>query len=368
MPTQTRASSQPILSAYRPLTDAIITVAAVGGFLALLIVATGHDPVPALAALWRGSFGSPYAFASATLVRSIPLVLAGLAVALAFRAGIWNIGAEGQLLAGAAAATSIGLAWSDSLGPWTPVFALTGGALAGAFVAAVAGLLRVRFGVLEIISTIMLNFTALHVVGYLVRGPLQEPTGIYPQSATLSPDATLPIIVPGTRLHVGLVLAIGAGVALWLLYRHTALGFRIRALGANPEAAQIAGSINVARISLGVFLASGALAGLAGSSEVTGVTYALYENLSPGYGYSAIAVALLARLHPLGVIATGVFLGGLHAGGAAMQRDAHVPSVLVSVVEAVLVLSFAIAARPGRRRLVRPDTADPSLAVDGIPR
>jgi simple sugar transport system permease protein len=294
--------------------------------------------VVALRALWSGAFGSGYAIASATLVRATPLILAGLAVAVAFRAGILNVGAEGQLLAGGGAATAVAVAGSSALGWATGPVALLAGAAAGALWAGGPALLRRRFGVLEVISTIMLNFVALHAVGWLVRGPLQEPTRVYPQSATLAEAARLPVLVPATRLHAGAVLAAGAAVALWWVLRSTAAGFRLRAVGMNPAAAASAGLVDVGRVTTRAFLASGALAGLAGASELTGVTYALYENLSPGYGYTAIAVALLARLHPLAVIATGVLFGALEAGAGAMQRDAGVPSVVVSVVEALLIL------------------------------
>ena len=305
--------------------------------LTLLLVATGHAPGPALAALREGAVGSADAILSATLVRATPLVWAGLAVAVAFRAGILNIGAEGQLLAGGVAAAVVG-GLVGTVGGATPWLALAAGAAAGAAWAGVPALLRRRFGVLEVISTIMLNFVALHAVGWLVRGPLQEPTRVYPQSATLAAPARLPILVPGTRLHAGAALAAIAAVALWWTLRSTAAGFRLRATGMNPAAAASAGLVDVGAVAMRAFLASGALAGLAGAVELTGVTYALYENLSPGYGYTAIAVALLARLHPLAVIATGVLFGALEAGAGAMQRDAGVPSVVVSVVEALLIL------------------------------
>jgi simple sugar transport system permease protein len=225
--------------------------------------------------------------------------------------------------------------------------ALAGGAAAGAAWAGIAAVLRRRFGVLEVISTIMLNFVALYGVGYLVRGPLQEPLRIYPQSPTLDAGARLPALIPGTRLHVGFALAVACAAALWWVLRYTAAGFRVRASGLNPSAAASAGRVNVARTTAAAFLASGALAGLAGAVEVTGVTYALYENISPGYGYTAIAVALLARLDPLATLATGVLFGALEAGAGAMQRDAGVPSVVVSVVEATLILLVVAA---GRRR------------------
>ena len=336
------------ISRFRGVATGLLAIAAavtaVVGLLSVLLMVTGHDPSRALHAFWMGSFGSPYAFASATLVRATPLILAGLAIAMAFRAGVWNIGAEGQLLAGAAAATAIGLAWGDRLGAIVLLPGLLAGVAGGAMLAGIASVLRARFAVLEIISTIMLNFVALHGVGYLVRGPLQEPTGIYPQSATLPLMARLPTLIPGTRLHGGIVLAILAAILIWGMFRLTAVGFRIRAVGASPTAARSAGSIDVAGTTFWVFVASGAVAGLAGAVEVYGITYALYESLSPGYGYTAIAVALLARLHPLGVLLTGTLLGALQAGGASMQRDAGVPSVIVSIIEAVLILAMVVGA------------------------
>lgn len=314
-----------------------VIAAAVAALLVLtsILWLGGYDIQGVLLALWRGAFGTGDAFLSATLVRATPLVLTGLAVAVAFRAGIWNIGAEGQLLAGATAATAIALvapSW------WGLVLALAGGAAAGAIWAGIAAWLRQRFGVLEVISTIMLNFLAAYGVAYLVRGPLQEPSHIYPQTSSIAPEARLPILVPHSRLHAGLAIAVVAAVCTWVVMRWTAPGFRLRASGANPFAAASAGLIDVGRATIGAFLASGALAGLAGAVEVTGVTYALYENISPGYGYTAIAVALLAGLDPLAVIGTGILFGALEAGGTAMQRDAGVPSVIVSVVEATLIL------------------------------
>jgi simple sugar transport system permease protein len=328
-----------------PLQQAVSAVGQVGlllsvGLLLLsaLLAATGHDVGPALSALVRGAFGSWYAITSATIVRMVPLGFAGLAVALAFRAGVLNVGAEGQLLMGAATATALALPLQHA-SPWLAIpVMIVGGAMAGGLWAMVAGVLRLRFGVLEVISTIMLNFVALNLVGWLVRGPLQEPQRINPQSVSLPTSLQLPVLIESTRLHAGVLLLLVTAAALaWWLF-NTAGGFRVRAVGANPRAAHSAGEIAVGPTLLLAFVLSGLLAGMGGAVEYLGVTYALYENFSPGYGYTAIAVALLARLHPIGVLGTALLFGALEAGANAMQRDAGVPSAVVTVVEAVLIL------------------------------
>lgn len=272
------------------------------------------------------------------LVRATPLILCGLAVSTAFKASILNIGAEGQLLIGAAAATAVSITAAPTLGVATLPIALLAGTLAGGLWASIAAVLRVRFHVLEVISTIMLNFVALHTVSYLVRGPLQEPTRIYPQTEILNKAAQLPRLIPGTRLHWGFIIALCIALVTWWILKYTAAGFRLRVTGANPAAAASGGQINTARVTLTTFLASGMLAGLAGAIEVTGVTFALYENISPGYGYTAIAVALLAVLNPIAVIITGLLFGTLGTVANMLQRDANIPSTLVSIIEATIIL------------------------------
>jgi simple sugar transport system permease protein len=315
----------------------------------LLLLLGGYAVPTALGALWTGSVGSWYALTSATLVRAIPLMLTGCAVAVAFRAGVFNIGAEGQLLAGAAAAAAVALAL-PSFGFVALAAALIAGVIAGATWAGLAAALRARFGVLEVISTIMLNFVALYGVSYLVRGPLQEPTHAYPQTEVIAASVRLGHIPGAGRLHAGIVIAVMVvAVAGWAL-RHTATGFRLMATGESAAAAASAGQIDVGAVTTRAFMLSGSLAGLAGAIEVLGVTYALYENISPGYGYTAIAVALLAGLDPWLVIPSALLFGALEAGAAAMQRDAGVPSTLVSVIEAVLILGVVGAQALRQRR------------------
>lgn len=322
-----------------------------GAVAALLLVAGGHDPLAAFGALMRGAAGSPDRILSATLVRAIPLILTGLAVALAFRAGVFNIGAEGQLYAGAVAGVAVGVLGGNGLPAFVHVpLVLLAAALGGALWALVPALLRIRMGVGEVITTLLMNFVGIYLAAWMVHGPLQEPRGVFPQTSSIAEAARLPVVVPGTRLHAGILLALGAALALHMVLRYTPTGFRLRAVGASPEAARVAGRIATDRTVLGAFLASGALAGLAGGVEVAGVTWALYEGLSPGYGYTAIAVALLAGLHPLGVVAAGVFFGALQGGAGAMQRDAGIPAVWVDGMEALVILAVVAVGVLSRRR------------------
>jgi simple sugar transport system permease protein len=325
----------------------IVTVFVVA--LWLFLIALRYDPARAASALFGGAFGSWYAFGSGTLVRATPLILTGLAVAIAFRAGVFNVGAEGQFLMGATAAAAVALYGPALNRPLVILICFLAGACFGALWAGIAAILRTRFHVLEVISTIMLNFAAMYFVSYLVRGPMQEPTHVYPQTAAIPNAAELPRLFDGARLHLGFFVAVAAAGVSWWVMRSTAAGFRLRVTGANPDAARSAGGIDVNRVVFSAFAISGALAGLAGAIEVQGVTFALYENISPGYGYTAIAVALLARLDAALVIPSGIVFGALEAGAAAMQRDAAVPSVVVSVVEAGLILAL-LASRGIRQR------------------
>jgi ABC-type uncharacterized transport system permease subunit len=322
-------------------------LAAAAVLLGLLVLAAGlelagFDAGTALTAMWHGAFGSWYAVSSATLVRAVPLIVIGLGIALAFRAGAFNIGAEGQFYAGAIAATWIGLHAAPLPAPVAVVAAAAAAAIAGAAWVALPVLLRLRYGVTEVISTLVLNFVAESLVSLMVQGPLQEPQGIYPQSDMIAASARLPLL-PGTRLHAGLLLALAGAGVLWYLFGRTLWGFRLRAVGAGPRAAELSGRIDTGRVVAVALLGSGAIAGLAGGVEVTGVSYALFQNLSPGYGFTAIAVALLARLDPLGVVAAGILFGALEAGAGAMQRDAGVPAVAVYVVEAVVIVVVLLA-------------------------
>jgi len=327
-----------------------IPLLALAGTLLLLaagLAAAGYDAPAALAAMGRGAFGSPYAFFSQTLLRATPLILLGLAVAFAFRSGALNIGAEGQFCAGAIAATWAGV-HAASLPPAVAVCWVLGvGCCAGMAWGALPAVLRVRFGVLEVITTLLLNFVAEALVSWMVTGPLQETRRAYPQSDPIAEVAHLPLLTG--RLHLGFLIALLLVGLLWAFFARTRLGFEFRAAGAGPKAAEMVGRIPVLRRVAQALLVSGAIAGLAGAVEVSGVSYALFQNLSPGYGFTAIAVALLARLDPRAVVLSGILFGALEAGAAGMQRDAGVPSVVVYLIEGVVIIAVLLAGRRARR-------------------
>jgi ABC-type uncharacterized transport system permease subunit len=302
---------------------------------AAIILVAGHSPWLALRAVLEGAFGSLDGV-SEVAVKSCPLLLTGLAIAVSFQAGVWNIGAEGQLLIGALTMAALGTRGA-TLPAWLDLGAdLVAAAAGGALWAGIAGQLRLRRNVNEVISTIMLNFIALGLISYLVQGPLMEAAGRYPQTDPILAGLQLPRLAP-YRLHLGVLIAVVMAAALQVVLFRTVAGYEMRAAGANPQAARLAG-IDVGRRLLLALLLSGGLAGLAGAIEVSAVTRRLYEHFSPGWGFTAIAVGLLGRLSPAGVVLAAFFFGALDAGSNAMQRVAGVSSVLVSIIQATVIL------------------------------
>jgi simple sugar transport system permease protein len=355
-----RTSSARIRDALAATGRPLLAIAVALAIVAAVLASLGYAPGPALAALARGAVGSPAAW-TATMLKATPLLFTGLAVAICFRAGVWNIGAEGQLLAGALFATAVATRWLPDAPPAVVLPAvIVVGALGGALFGSIAGALRAGRGVSEVISTILLNFVAIQLVALAVHGPLQEAAGAYPKSDAFPVAALLP---SAGRLHLGVL---GAGIlalaAQWLVFR-TAFGYRLRAVGHSARAARFAG-ISPERTSFAALAVAGGFAGLAGAVEVSGVTGQLYEGISPGHGYTAIAVALVARLHPLAVVPSAFFFGGLEAGAGAMQRTAGVPAVVTQIVQGTtILLSAAFAFAPTRRRASEPPEAD---AIDEI--
>jgi ABC-type uncharacterized transport system permease subunit len=305
------------------------------GLVALALAAMGASPVAISAALLNGAFGNWLA-ATDTLVKATPLVFTGLAVSLAFSGSMWNIGAEGQLLAGALAATACGI----HLGRWPHPLAITielgAGAAAGALAGALCGWLRARFAVSEVISTIMLNFTVLQILSWAVHGPLIEPSHAYPISQPLPDAACLYRFFVPSRLNAGMLLALVLAPACYFWMFHTNAGFELRAQGRNPRAASFFG-IATGRVAVVAMALSGALAGVGGAVQVAAVSHRLFERFSPGWGYEAIAVALVARLNPLAVVPSALFFGALDNGAQAIQRAQGVSPVLVQAVQGLII-------------------------------
>ena len=323
---------------------AVIVALIVGGIVMLVTGVAPQSVAQSYAALFTGSVGSIYAI-SETLTAATPLTLAALGIALGFKAGLFNIGAEGQIIIGGVAAVIVGFSF-----PGLPIYihlplALAAGALGGAAWASIAGVLRAATGAHEVILTIMLNLTAMRLLTYLLRNPpIQNPERSDPISKSVLPSARLPELLdwldPGLRVHAGIFLAIAAvGFVYWLLYR-TTIGFEFRASGANPDAAHYAG-MRAGFVIVAAMALSGALAGLAGANQVLGVIGRVSPNFSSGIGFDAIAVALLGRSHPVGVLVAGLLFGALQAGGRQMQVSAGVSLDLISIIQALIIIFIA---------------------------
>jgi simple sugar transport system permease protein len=317
---------------------------------ALLMGLAGFNPVVAYAEMLHGIFGSVRNFGE-VLLKATPVILIGSGLAVSFRTGVWNIGAEGQFYMGGVATAYVALQM-DGVPPLVAIpLILAAGALAGALWAGIAGLCRAWAGTSEIVTTIMLNYAAIIFTSYLVTGPLKEAQGLSPQSDRFPRSTLLPQLWEGTRLNIGILIAIAAAILSWYLISQTSRGFAMRTVGASPEAARYAG-IDVGKNIVYAICYSGALAGLAGSVELLGVTKRLYQTISPGYGFEGIAVSLLANNNPLGAIFSGTLFGALRSGSEVMQMGAGVPSVLVFIVQGlVIVCLVALAALRLRKRL-----------------
>lgn len=317
---------------------------------AVLVMFSGASPLQVFALMLKGSLGSQFALLE-TLTRATPLIFTGLAAAVAFRAKLWNIGGEAQLYIGAVMTVVFGTGLLPLPAPILIPVLMVAAMLGGALVLSVPTFLKTRFGVDEVVTTLLFNFIALLVVSMLLEGVLKDPMGLgWPQSKKVIADAQLPRLITGKRLHAGFVVAIIAALAIWIIDRKSALGYEMRAVGHNAKAAAFAG-IPVNRVLAKTALLSGGLAGLAGWSEVTGLKGNLTLDLSPGFGYAGIVVAMLALLHPLGVIAAAIFVAAVFVGADAMSRTAGVPSYIAQVMVAVSLLSMVTALMLTRYRL-----------------
>jgi ABC-type uncharacterized transport system permease subunit len=301
-----------------------------------LVRLAGTDVLDAYRLLFLSTFQTGYDLED-TLIKAAPLLFTGLAVAVAFRAKFWNIGAEGQLMAGAVAAGFIGER------TWLPAFSLAplmilAAAAAGALWAFLPALLKVRLKVDDVVTTLLLNSIMLYGVMALLEGPWKDPRGGYPNSPSVRPAAEFPILA-GSELHLGVFLALIAALLVWWAMTRTTLGFAIRAVGHNATAAAYAG-IPVGRVILIAALISGGLAGLAGAGEVGGVRYQVTSDLSSGYGYAGIVIATLAELNPLGVVPAALFFAVIFNGAGTMARSTGVPIYLADVIQGVALLTM----------------------------
>ncbi|TPL53206.1 ABC transporter permease [Mesorhizobium sp. B2-4-4] len=315
---------------------------AIGAALVLcsgLIALAGAGVLESYGVMFTASLGDSYAITE-TLVRAAPMIFTGLAVAVAFRAKFWNIGAEGQLLAGAVASCFVGAI--PMPGPLAMLLMAVAGAAAGAAVALVPATLRVKFKVDDVVSSLLLNSVIYYALMALIEGPWKDSFSGYPISPPIEDSANFPVLIEGTRLHLGVIAALIAAPLIWFLIVRTTLGFQIRVTGENPEAARY-GGINVQRVLLSTALLSGALAGLAGVGEVGGVHFQVMSDISPGYGYSGIVVAMLARLNPLGVVPAAIFLAAVMTGAEAMSRATGVPAFLSDVIQGTALLAMLVA-------------------------
>jgi simple sugar transport system permease protein len=322
---------------------AIITAVVVGG---VIIAIVRGNPFLAYAGLLQGSFGSAKAL-SETAVWATPYIFGGLAVALAFKGGLFNIGAEGQLAIGATVAALIGYALPGWLGVDIPLIihlplTIIIGMAAGALWASIAGFLKAYTGGHEVINTIMMNYIALNTISFLLNGPMKDsdPNNVIARTPLIADSARIPTIFSGLRVHWGFVFALLMAFFIWWLLNKTTLGFEIRTVGANPDAAKYAG-VNVKRTIILTMALSGALAGLAGTIEVTGLNYRHELGFSIGYGFDAIAIALLGKSHPLGVVLAAILFAAMRNGATRMQFLTQMPIDLISMLQALILLFVA---------------------------
>ncbi|MDE3176754.1 MAG: ABC transporter permease [Pseudomonadota bacterium] len=337
-----------LASAILPPVAAVVLALAVS---AALLQISGFHAADVVNVMVVGAFADERSI-SEVLLKATPLILIGVGLCVAFRCSIWNIGAEGQLYAGACAATVVGVHFAGLPTGLHIALILIAGTIAGALWAALAGLLRVYFRASEVVTTIMLNYIAIIFTSYLVTGPLKDPVVPYPQSAKIARELWLPRILPPTRLHLGILIAVAAAGAVYVFLFRSSAGYAVRVVGLNPRAAAYAG-VNVAKNVLLAIAISGGLAGLAGAIEIDGVNYRLYQDISPGYGFEGIAVALLANNNPLAAIASGILFAALRSGSEIMQISAQVPQVLVFIIQGLVILSI-VAFAALRHSVARP--------------
>jgi ABC-type uncharacterized transport system permease subunit len=321
---------------FRQALSAILLSILIGS---LIIYITGDNPLVAYSALFTAALGSPEAIAG-TLAKSTPLILTGLSAAIAFRSGVINIGGEGQLYMGAIAAALVGV-YVTGLSPWLHVpLALLAGVIAGGLWAAPFEWFRTQFGADELVTTTLANYIAILFTTYLVSYPFKKPGSPLGMTENIQPSSFLFRLVERGRLNLGFVIAVLLCIALWFVLNRSSLGYELRMTGANPRFSRYIG-ISVNRRQVEAMAISGALAGLAGAVEVLGVQHRFIQDISPGWGFDGILVALLAMNNPLGILLVGPLFGVLKSGGLGMEAATNVPSELSQVLQSIIILLVA---------------------------
>lgn len=310
----------------------------------LLIIFSGANPAEALRTFFFGIFGTTHGFAE-VFVRATPLMLLGLGVAITFRSGFFNLGAEGQLYIGALASTAVALVLPESLGIARLFIAAIAAFLAGGLWVLLPAIMKSRLGISETVNTIMFNYIAVMIVGITIRGALQEPGSSLPQTSVIPSSIVLPSLLYPTRLHAGVILAVVAVIFVWFFLYKTTYGFEMQMVGFSKRASLCTG-LPVARSLVLSAIIGGGLAGLAGFNEVFGLQHRLLEGVSGGNGYTAILVALLAFNHPIRVMVVSIGLAALQVGAATMQRSLGIPSSIVSIIIGFIVLTILIGNLP----------------------
>lgn len=327
-----RGEASRSMSYLSPLLAGLLTLVSGGIFFAFL----GHDPIEALRIFLIAPVEDLYGFGE-LCVKAAPIMLCAIGLAVAFKAQVWNIGAEGQLLMGGLLASAVALQLMDVESFWALPLVLLSGMLGGGLWGLLAAWLRTRFNANEILTTIMFNYIALYLLLYFVHGSFKDPDGYgFPASAMFGDSSLLPILIEDTRMHIGILFALLAVVVIWVMLSRSFIGFQIKVLGLDSNAAKLAGFKHKRLVAV-VMIISGALAGLAGAGEVAGPIGQLIPSISPGYGYAAIIVAFLGRLHPVGIFFASMLMALIYLGGELAQIELNLPLAVTSLFQGMLL-------------------------------
>lgn len=311
------------------------------GIITLIIYGLGISPIEGLGTLLYSSFGNAY-YTTETLVRATPILLVALGLAVAFTAKVWNIGAEGQLYIGGIAAATIAINSGWMPAPIPSILAWIGAGVAGASWALIPALLKAKYEINEVFTTLMMNYIAIYLSSYLLHGPLMNPTTLFPETVIIPPSSQLAKLIPGYRLHTGVLFSFLILTPLvYIFLSKTIYGFRLKLVGSSPEVARTSG-INIKKQILIAFLISGFFAGLAGANEVTGVVLKMRPEISPGYGYMGIGVALLGRLNPFGIVLASIFMAGIVNGSYTLSMMLKVPIGIANFILGILIVLIVL--------------------------